>query len=250
VNASNIQKDFEWMQKNNQFEVEISNLSDSYSLLAVQGPNSLKTLQKLTEEKINLDYYHFTNLNIGGKQFLISRTGYTGELGYELYFTGTTKEAENFWNKIFEAGREFNILAVGLAARDSLRLEMGFCLYGNDIDADTNPLEAGLSWITKLSKPEFIGKEALLNFKENGSNRKLVALTSDEKVFPRQGYDISVSGSKVGKVTSGTVSPILEKPIALAYVDKKYSEIGSEVNFLVREKEYPAKVVKLPFVRK
>ena len=250
INASNIDKDFAWMEQNNKFDVELNNLSDEYSLLAVQGPFSQKTLQKLTDAKLNLEYYHFTNLNLAGIDMLVSRTGYTGELGYELYFRGDEKTALKVWDKIFEAGKEFNIQPVGLAARDSLRLEMGFCLYGNDIDQTTNPLEAGLGWITKLTQPKFIGKEALLNAKENGLNRKLVAITSDEKIFPRQGYDISVNNNKVGVVTSGTVSPMLDKPIAMGYVEKDYSEIGSEINFLIRGKEIAAKVVKLPFVKR
>lgn len=250
INASNIDKDFDWMQKNNKFGVELKNESDEYSLLAVQGPNALITLQKLTETKINLEYYHFTKLNLAGIDMIFSRTGYTGELGYELYFKGNESVAEELWDKIFEAGKEFDIQPVGLAARDSLRLEMGFCLYGNDIDQTTNPLEAGLGWITKLSKQNFIGKEALVKVKENGLKRKLVAITSDEKTFPRHGYDLSVSNNKIGKVTSGTVSPMLEKPIAMGYVETQFAEIGSEINFLIRDKEVPAKVVKLPFVKK
>lgn len=250
INASNIDKDFAWMQKNNPFGVELKNESDEYSLLAVQGPNSLKTLQKLTETQINLEYYHFTKLNLAGIDMIFSRTGYTGELGYELYFKGNDKVAEDLWNKVFEAGKEFDIQPVGLAARDSLRLEMGFCLYGNDIDQTTNPLEAGLGWITKLSKQNFIGREALLKFKENGLSRKLAAITSDEKSFPRHGYDISINNNKIGTVTSGTVSPVLDKPIALGYVETKFAEIGTEINFLIRGKEFPAKVVKLPFVKR
>lgn len=250
INASNIEKDFAWMQKNNHFGVELKNESDEYSLLAVQGPNSLKTLQKLTETQINLEYYHFTKLNLAGIDMIFSRTGYTGELGYELYFKGNEVVAKELWEKIFEAGKEFDIQPVGLAARDSLRLEMGFCLYGNDIDQTTNPLEAGLGWITKLSKQNFIGREALLKIKENGLTRKLVAIISDEKTFPRHGYDISVNNNKIGTVTSGTVSPVLDKPIALGYVETKFAEIGTEINFLIRGKEFPAKVVKLPFVKR
>jgi aminomethyltransferase len=250
INASNIDKDFAWMKQNNKFNVELSNLSDEYSLLAIQGPFSQKTLQKLSNAQINLEYYHFTILNILGIDMIISRTGYTGELGYEVYFKGDEKVALEIWDKIFEAGKEFNIQPVGLAARDSLRLEMGFCLYGNDIDKTTNPLEAGLGWITKLSQNDFIGQDALIKAKENGLTRKLVAITSDEKIFPRHGYDLSVGGKKIGVVTSGTVSPMLDKPIALGYVESKFSEIGAEINFLIRGKEYPAKVVKLPFVKR
>ncbi|MCZ7609408.1 MAG: glycine cleavage system aminomethyltransferase GcvT [Ignavibacterium sp.] len=250
INASNIEKDFKWMQENNQFGVELRNESDNYSLLAVQGPNSLNTLQKLTDTQINMEYYHFTNLKLAGVDMILSRTGYTGEVGYELYFKGDEKTAEELWNKIFEAGKEFNIQPAGLAARDTLRLEMGFCLYGNDIDQTTNPLEAGLGWITKLSKQNFIGKDALVKIKESGLKRKLVAITSDEKTFPRHGYDISVNNKKIGTVTSGTVSPMLDKPIALGYVETEFSEIETDVNFLIRGKEIPAKVVKLPFVKR
>lgn len=248
INASNIDKDFAWMQKNNKFGVELTNRSDEFSLLAVQGPNSLKALQKLTKTEINLEYYHFTKLNLAGVDMIFSRTGYTGELGYELYFTGDEKVAKDLWDKIFEAGKEFNIQPVGLAARDSLRLEMGFCLYGNDIDQTTNPLEAGLGWITKLAKTEFIAKDVLVKAKAEGLKRKLVAITSDEKIFPRHGYDITVNNNKIGTVTSGTVSPMLDKPIAMGYVETKYAEIGTNVNFMIRGKEVPAKVVKLPFV--
>ncbi len=250
INASNIDKDFKWMNENNKFGVELSNQSDDYSLLAVQGPNSLKVLQKLTENQITLEYYHFTNMEIAGIDMLVSRTGYTGERGYELYFKGDEKVAETLWSTVFEAGKEFNIQPVGLASRDSLRLEMGFCLYGNDIDQTTNPLEAGLGWITKLGKSEFVGQQALLKIKEEGVTRKLVAITSDQKTFPRHGYNISVNGKNIGHVTSGTVSPINEKPIALGYVEKKYSDIGTKVNFLIRDKEAPAEIVKLPFVKK
>ncbi len=249
VNASNIEKDFEWLQKNNIYDVEIENQSDVYSLLAIQGPNSLNVIQKLVNEKIDLEYYYFNFQNILGNKVILSRTGYTGELGFELYFQGDSEIAEKIWNAIFNAGKEYNIQPVGLGARDSLRLEMGYCLYGNDIDKSTNPLEAGLGWITKLNKPNFVGKSALLSAKEN-LTRKLVAISSDEKIFPRHGYEVSFKGEIIGKVTSGTVSPTLEKAIALAYVKKEYSEINTELNIFSRGKEYPAKVVKLPFIKK
>lgn len=250
INASNIDKDFKWMNESNKFDVELSNQSDDYSLLAVQGPNSLKTIQKLTDKKIDFEYYHFAQMNIAGIDLIISRTGYTGELGFELYFKGSVKDAENLWNKIFEAGEEFNIKPVGLASRDSLRLEMGFCLYGNDIDQTTNPLEAGLGWITKLNKPEFIGQQSLLKIKETGVTRKLVAMTSDQKTFPRHGYNISYNGNNIGHITSGTVSPVTEKPIALGYIEKDFAGIGTIVNFMIRDKKIPAEIVKLPFVKK
>jgi aminomethyltransferase len=250
INASNIEKDFKWMEENNNFEVKLENLSDEYSLLAVQGPDSKKVLQKICSDDIEMDYYHFVSAKIAGVEMIVSRTGYTGELGFELYFKSDEKTAEIIWNSLFEAGKEFNIKPIGLAARDTLRLEMGFCLYGNDIDQSTNPLEAGLGWITKLNKDNFIGKESLLKIKTEGLKRKLVALMSDEKAFPRHGYDLTLNEKKIGVITSGTISPVLEKPIALGYVDKEFAAEGNEINISIRGKEIPAKIVKLPFLKK
>jgi aminomethyltransferase len=250
VNASNIEKDFSWLNENNKFGVELKNLSDDYSLLAVQGPNSKLILQKICDQPLELEYYHFMHATIAGVKMLISRTGYTGELGYELYFVGDEQIAEQVWNRIFEAGQEFDIKPIGLAARDSLRLEMGYCLYGNDIDKTTNPLEAGLGWITKLKKNSFIGKEALLKIKSEGIKRKLTPMISEEKAFPRKGYDITVSNKKIGTITSGTMSPVLDKAIALGYVESQFAEEKANLNFLIRGKEIPAQVTKLPFVRK
>ena len=250
VNASNIEKDFAWMNENNKFGVTLENKSDEYSLIAVQGPNSNKTLQKICDKEINLEYYHFFEAKVAGVEMILSRTGYTGELGYELYFKGDEQTAAHIWSKIFEAGLEFNIKPVGLAARDSLRLEMGFMLYGNDIDKTTNPLEAGLGWITKLNKGNFIGREALLKVKSEGLNRKLVAMLGNDKSFPRHGYEIKADNKRIGEVTSGTVSPVLEKPIAMGYVDVSYAHEGNEINIVVRSKETPVKIVKLPFIKK
>lgn len=250
VNASNTEKDFNWMLENNKLDVTIENRSDEYSLLAVQGPKSKDVIEKICDKKIELEYYHFFEAKIAGYDMLISRTGYTGELGYELYFKGDEKAAEEIWNAVFEAGKEYNIQPVGLGARDTLRLEMGFCLYGNDIDQTTNPLEAGLGWITKLNKTNFIGKEALLKAKAEGIKKKLVPLISDEKAFPRHGYDLTVEGKKIGSITSGTVSPILDKAIAMGYVESKYANLDTKINFLIREKDIPARIVKLPFVIK
>ena len=250
VNASNIDKDFDWMKQNNKFGVSIKNRSDEYSLLAVQGPNSEEVIKKLIDEQLDLEYYHFKKGKLAGVEMIISRTGYTGEIGYELYFTGDESTAEKVWSEIFRVGKDFDIQPVGLAARDSLRLEMGYCLYGNDIDQTTNPIEAGLGWITKLEKPDFIGKDTILKVKQEGIKRKLVAMISDEKTFPRKGYELISSGNKVGVITSGTVSPVLEKPIALGYVDKPYNSPGSEVSFKIRDKEFPARITKLPFVKK
>jgi len=249
INASNIDKDFEWMKKNNA-GADLQNESDEYSLLAVQGPNSKKVMEKLTAEPPDMEYYHFIRTKVNGIDMIVSRTGYTGELGYELYFKGNEQTAENLWQAVMNAGKEFNIQPAGLGSRDSLRLEMGFCLYGNDIDQTTNPLEAGLGWITKLKKDNFIGKDALLKVKEEGLKRKLVPVTTNEKAFPRHGYDFTVDGKKIGTVTSGTVSPVLEKPIALGYVETGYAGEGSKINFSIRGKEIPAEVVKLPFVKK
>lgn len=249
INASNIEKDFEWMKRNNKFDVSLKNLSEDYSLLAVQGPNSEKVLESAFGQNFSdMEYYHFKEITFEDSKFLISRTGYTGELGYEIYFTGTEAQAEKLWNLLFEKGKEFDIKPVGLGARDSLRLEMGYCLYGNDIDETTNPLEAGLGWITKLKKDNFIGKESLLQIKGNGLKRKLVPIISEEKAFPRHGYEITHSGDKIGEITSGTVSPVLEKAIALGYVKSEFAEEGNKLNFFIRGKEIPAKVSKLPFI--
>ena len=250
INASNIDKDFKWMQTNNKFGVSLTNRSDDYSLLAVQGPKSKEVIEKFTGQKIDLEYYHFIQTKVSGIDMIISRTGYTGELGYEIYFVADEKKAEEVWNIIFETGKDYGIQPVGLAARDSLRLEMGYCLYGNDIDKTTNPLEAGLGWITKLKKGDFIGSEAIKTFKENGLKRKLVAMVSEQKSFPRHGYDISVNKNKAGHITSGTVSPVLDKPIALGYVDAEFQNEGTVVNWMIRDKEIPATVVKLPFIAK
>lgn len=250
VNASNIEKDFEWLEKNNTFGVELTNRSDDYSLIAVQGPNSIKILQKICDKELDLEFYTFFTAQCAGKEMIVSRTGYTGELGFELYFTGTEEEAEKVWNEIMKAGEEFNIEPAGLGARDSLRLEMGYCLYGNDIDKTTNPLEANLGWITKLKKGDFVGRDSLLKVKEEGLKRKLVPMVSDEKVFPRHGYEIKVGDKIIGKVTSGTISPILEKPVALGYLELEYAEAGKEVKFLIRNKEFNALVTKLPFIEK
>jgi aminomethyltransferase len=249
VNAANIEKDYNWMVKNNKFGVVICNQSDDYSLLAVQGPNSELVMQKLMDNKIELDYYNFKIDKVTGVEMMISRTGYTGELGYELYFKADEETAVHVWNELFKAGKEYDIQPAGLAARDSLRLEMGFCLYGNDIDETTNTIEAGLGWITKLNKEDFIGLESLRKVKENGITRKLIAMISDDKFFPRKGYDIVDGDKKIGTITSGTVSPVLEKPIALGYIDSEYKKVGTEINISIRGKEFAAKVVKLPFVK-
>ncbi len=249
VNASNKDKDFNWMNVNNSFGVDIIDESDDYSLLAVKGPKSKDTVQKICSKSLDLEYYHFFFAEVSGIKMIVSRTGYTGELGYELYFKGDEAAAERIWNDLFEAGKEFSIQPVGLGARDSLRLEMGFCLYGNDIDQTTNTIEAGLGWITKLKKPEFIAKDVLVKVKEENPKRKLVPVVSDEKAFPRHGYELAVDGKIVGHITSGTVSPVLDKAIALGYVDLPFAKEGSKINFVIRGKEIPAVITKLPFVK-
>jgi aminomethyltransferase len=250
VNASNMEKDFNWMVENNLFGVELINASDDYSLLAVQGPNSKEVLTKVCQSPLEMEYYYFKYDCIADTDVLISRTGYTGELGYEIYFRGDESTAAKIWDAVFNAGKDYNIQPVGLGARDSLRLEMGYCLYGNDIDKSTNPLEAGLGWITKLNKDSFIGKDELIKVKEEGLRRKLVGFTSNEKIFPRHGYALMFSGKNIGYITSGTVSPILEKPIALGYLEVEYAFPGNKVDISIRGKEFPAEVVTLPFIKK
>jgi aminomethyltransferase len=257
INASNIDKDLAWMHEHTAGldDVQIINASDETNLLAVQGPKSLDTLKKLISKhntSASLDdipYYSFANGSLAGVEMILSRTGYTGEIGMELYFKGGEDVAVGVWNEILRAGAEFGIEPVGLGARDTLRLEKGFCLYGNDIDQTTNPLEAGLGWITKLSKEDFVGKSALVAAKEAGVQRKLVGLRlQQEKMIPRQHYPITAEGRTIGEVTSGTISPILGKGIALGYVETAYSQVGTVVNVSIRNNDAPAELVKPPFV--
>jgi aminomethyltransferase len=252
VNASNKDKDFNWMKENIIGDVKLVDRSDEFSLLAVQGPQSLQTLQKLT--KINLSeikYYSFVSGVLAGVEMVISRTGYTGELGFELYFKWDITTTEKIWNAVFEAGKESGIKPVGLGARDTLRLEMGMCLYGNDIDQTTNPLEAGLGWITKLNKTNFNGKEKLEKIQADGLKRKLVGFKLiDKKVFPRHGYEIHSEGKRIGVVTSGTFSPTLDIGLGMGYVEIGKTEIGNFIDIIVRDKIARAKIVKLPFINK
>jgi len=253
VNAANLKKDFEWIKSNiGSMDVQLIDKSDDMSLLAVQGPKSLVTLQKLTGANLSaMPYYTFVHGNLAGFDMIISRTGYTGELGFELYFEGAVTISEKIWNAIMNAGKEYGIKPVGLGARDTLRLEMGMCLYGNDIDQTTNPLEAGLGWITKLDKRDFIGRDVLLKVKEAGVKRKLIGFTIDaDKAFPRHGYEIRSNGSAVGHVTSGTVSPILDKGIGMGYVNVSCAQVGSTLGIIIRNKEIKAQVEKTPFIKK
>ena len=250
INASNIEKDFDWMLQNKIDGMELNNESDDYSLLAIQGPNSTNVISKVFGKEIDLEYYTFTYDEFEGNEVILSRTGYTGEVGYELYFKGDEATAKRIWDAVFKIGKEYDIQPAGLGARDSLRLEMGFCLYGNDIDKTTNTLEAGLGWITKLKKGDFNGSSVLQKVKVEGLIRKLVPMTTDEKAFPRHGYEIAVGGEIVGHITSGTVSPVLNKPIALGYISKQFAIEGQQVEWVIRNKNIPAVIVKLPFIGK
>ena len=249
VNASNIAKDWDWISRHNTAGVEMINISEDTSLLAVQGPKAAEALQSLTEMNISeMKYYTFQKGNFAGKEnVLISTTGYTGAGGFEIYFNN--EDAEEIWKAIFEAGKDFKITPVGLAARDTLRLEMGFCLYGNDIDDTTSPLEAGLGWITKFTN-NFVDSDYLQKQKEAGITKRLVGFELIDKGVPRQGYDVvNESGEKIGNVTSGTMAPSLKKAIGLAYVPKEMTAPGTEIFIGVRKKQLKAKVVTLPFYK-
>jgi len=249
VNASNIEKDWNWISSFNESNVEMHNISEKTCLLAIQGPNACKILQPLTDIDIcNLNYYTFVKgIFAGVSNVLVSATGYTGSGGVEIYFEDKEGNAEKIWNAIFEAGKQAGIKPIGLGARDTLRLEMGYCLYGNDIDDTTSPLEAGLGWITKFTKP-FTNSESLLAQKNNGIARKLVGIEMIDKGIPRHGYPVKdEAGNEIGIVTSGTQAPSLAKAIAMAYINKGYNEIDSEVYVDIRGKLLKAKVVKMPF---
>ncbi len=249
VNASNIDKDWNWIQKYNTKNVEMHNISDKTSLLAVQGPNASAALQKLTDINLSeMEYYSFKKGVFAGiENVLISATGYTGAGGFEVYFEN--EHAEKIWNAIFEAGAVFGIKPIGLGARDTLRLEMGFCLYGNDINDQTSPIEAGLGWITKFSK-EFTNSKNLLAQKESGVSRKLVGFEMLERGIPRHDYKIvNEQGDEIGIVTSGTQSPSLQKPIGMGYVKTEYSKEHTEIYISIRDQKVKAKVVKYPFYK-
>ena len=249
VNASNIQKDWDWISQHNDVGAEMRNLSDDFSLLAIQGPKAAEAMQSLTSVDLeNMKYYTFEVADFAGiEHVIISATGYTGSGGLEIYCKNS--EVEQVWNKVMEAGKAYGIKPIGLAARDTLRLEMGFCLYGNDIDDTTSPIEAGLGWITKFTK-EFTNSENLKKQKEHGTGRKLVGFELDEKGVPRHGYDIvDGNGKKMGIVTSGTMSPSLKKGIGLGYVPAVFADPGSKIHIQIRKNAIPATVVKLPFYK-
>lgn len=249
VNASNIDKDWNWISSHNHKDASMRNLSDDYSLLAIQGPKAVEAMQSLSSVDLaEIPFYKFKVADFAGiDHVIISATGYTGSGGFEIYCKNS--EVEQVWNRVFEAGKDFGIKPIGLAARDTLRLEMGYCLYGNDIDDTTSPIEAGLGWITKFTK-DFVNSEALLQQKEAGVSRRLRAFELQTKGIPRQGYDIvDESGNKIGAVTSGTMSPSLKKGIGMGYVNTSHTKFGSQIFIQVRNKTIPAVVVKLPFYK-
>ncbi len=254
VNASNIEKDYNWIMDHNSFDATVQNRSDEMCLLAVQGPKSIETLQKLTD--INLNEIGFYSFKMGdlaeNNGIMFSATGYTGEKGFELYFDKNQMNTEAIWNAIMDAGKEFGIEPCGLGARDTLRLEMGFALYGNDISEKTHPLEARLGWITKFDKGDFIGKAVLQQKKEKGLNRQLVGfMVEGERNIPRQGYEIlNAAGEAIGEVTSGTMSITLGKGIGMGYVAKSYADEGNNIQISIRKRTAPATITRPPFLKK
>jgi len=249
VNASNLQKDWDWMHQHLLPGAELRNISDDYALFAVQGRNAEATLQKLADFDLSsIKYYWFQKGKLAGIDAVFSRTGYTGEDGFEVGFDA--KHSVKVWNDILEAGKEFDIEPIGLGARDTLRMEMKFCLYGNDIDQTTNPIEAGLGWITKLDKSDFIGRESIVKAKEAGLKRKLVGFELKDRAFPRHGYKIVKDGNEIGYVTSGTFSPSLEKGIGIGYINQPFTDVGTAITIDVRGKQVAAEVVKTPFYQR
>ncbi len=250
VNASNIEKDWNWIIAHNDFDAQMQNLSDDYALLAVQGPKATETLQKLSDINLSdIPFYHFAKGRLAGiDDVLISATGYTGSGGFELYFAPSA--AEEIWDSIMKAGEDFGIKPIGLGARDTLRLEAGYCLYGNDIDDHTNPLEAGLGWITKFVEGnDFVARKQLEEIKKEGIKRKLVGFKMKAKGIPRHGYAIVDSeGNDIGHVTSGTMSPMLKEGIGMGYVQKAFATPGTEIYIRVRNKDLAAEVSRPPFV--
>ena len=249
VNASNIEKDWDWISSKNDVGAIMKDLSEDYSLLAIQGPKAVEAMQPLSSHDLSaINFYNFVVGDFAGiEHVIISATGYTGSGGFEIYCKNS--EVKQVWDAVFKAGAEYGIKPIGLAARDTLRLEMGYCLYGNDIDDTTSPIEAGLGWVTKFTK-EFTNSDALKAEKERGPERKLVAFELDERGIPRHGYDIvDGNGKTIGVVTSGTMSPMLNKGIGLGYVPTILSEVGSKINIQIRKNAIPATVVKLPFYK-
>ncbi len=248
VNAANGVKDLEWLNAHKPDKVEIRDISDTVSLLAVQGPRSIETLQPLTKVPLaKIPFYQFARGEIAGHDAIISRTGYTGEVGFEIYVENAQATAADLWNAIFEAGKPYDIVPAGLGARDTLRLEMGYCLHGQDIDETTTPLQAGLGWITKMSKGDFIGRQALAKEKAGGLPRKLVGLTLPDRAIARSGFPIRAAGEQTGAVTSGSFSPSLGSSIALGYVNTDHAAPGTALEVDIRGRAVEATVVVTPF---
>jgi aminomethyltransferase len=249
VNASNIQKDFDWLETHLEAGVELTNISNQIGLLAIQGPNAQKVVAEITEYDLNsLPYYHCANMDFGDYSLLASCTGYTGEDGFEIYIP--TQLCEYVWNRVMNAGKKYDIKLIGLGARDSLRLEMKMALYGNDIDKTTTPIEAGLAWVVNFDKGNFTGRDVLIKQRDEKPNRRLICLELEGKAFPRHGYKLISNGRTVGHVTSGTFSPSLGKPIAMGYVPLELTKIGSIVDVKIRDKLFSATVIKPPFYKK
>jgi len=251
VNASNIDKDWEWITAQNNFDCKLTNISDMTSLLAVQGPKAVEVVQQLTDQDLSkIPYYHFIKAEVSGaKNVIVSATGYTGSGGFELYMNND--QAENIWDDIMTAGASVDIKPIGLGARDTLRLEKGFCLYGNDLDDTTSPIEAGLSWITKVKKSTaFNSQEIFARQKKEGVERKLIGFQVDDRRVPRNNYKIlDESNNEIGKVTSGTLSPSLEIPIGMGYVKPEFAKVDSRILIDTGRKTLKAQVVKTPFVK-
>jgi aminomethyltransferase len=247
VNASNRDKDRDWIsQFTNRFGVELIDRSDEIALLALQGPRAQEILARLADSLLDeIKYYHFTVGAVAGRGAIISRTGYTGEDGFELYLDAG--DAVSLWRGLLEAGAPEALGPVGLGARDSLRLEMGYALYGNDLTEDNTPLEAGLGWVVKLDKADFVGKAALVLQKEQGLRKRLIGFKMKERGFPRHGYEVRYRGEPAGEVTSGTVSPMLDQGVGMAYVATEAAKVGTEIEIMVRDRASPAEVVRPPF---
>lgn len=249
VNASNTEKDFEWIKNHSPKGVSVENVSADYTQIAVQGRHAQEILQKLTDTPLaDIKYYWFRQGRVLGKESVIARTGYTGEDGFEIYVPWHSGPA--VWNALLEEGQRFGIKACGLGARDTLRTEMKFPLYGHEIEKDLNPLEAGLGWVVKLDKPDFVGKQPLVQLREAGLKRTLVGLKSLGKAIPRQGYAIELDGRNIGVVTSGTMSPSLKVGIAIASVDRAHSAIGTKLDVVVRDQRVPHEIVETPFYKR
>ncbi|MBD3291210.1 glycine cleavage system aminomethyltransferase GcvT [candidate division KSB1 bacterium] len=249
VNAANIEKDFQWLKQHLSDGVQLIDRSEEFSLMALQGRHAPAIVQKLTSANVSeIGSYWFRDAEVADKPVMLARTGYTGEDGFEIMTA--PENAPQIWKSLMKAGSEFDLEPIGLGARDTLRLEVTYCLYGNDIDHTTNPLEAGLGWITKLKKGEFIGSDAIQKVKQDGISRKLIGFEMKSKAFPRKGYEIYKDEREVGHVTSGMYSPILEKAIGLGYVAKEHSKVGTELEISIRGRKVSAEIIKTPFYKR